>query len=41
MSVTSFPAQTSEARGLKFGRNIHQIGGSKFTNQIFDRLPRS
>jgi len=34
-SVTSF---SSGARGLKFGRNNHHIGGSKFTSQIFDSL---
>jgi len=39
-SVTSFPTHTSGAGGLKFGRNNHHIGGSKFTNQIFDILSR-
>jgi len=33
-SVTSFSAHTSGARGLKFDRNNHHIGGSKFTAQI-------
>jgi len=39
--VTSFSAHTSGARELTFGRNNHQSGGSKFTNQIFDILSRS
>jgi len=34
LSVTSFSAHTSGAGGLKFGRNNHHIGCSKFTNQI-------
>jgi len=40
-SVTSFSAHTSRARGLKFGRNNNHIGGSRFTNQVFDILSRS
>jgi len=40
-SVASFSAYTSGAGGLKFGRNNHDIGGSKFNNQIFDILSRS
>jgi len=36
-SVTSFSAHTNGARGLKFGRNNHHTGGSKFTNQILSR----
>jgi len=40
-SVTSFSAHTSGARGLKFGRNNHHIGGSKFTDLIYDILSRS
>jgi len=40
-SVTSFSAHTSGARELKFGRNNHHSGGSKFINQIFDILSRS
>jgi len=32
-SVNSFSTHTSGARGLKFARNNHHIGGSKFTNQ--------
>jgi len=38
LSVTSFSAHTSGARWLKFGRNNHHIGGSKFMDQIFDIL---
>jgi len=40
-SVTSFLAPTGKDRGLKFGRNNHHIGGSKFIYQIFDILSRS
>jgi len=40
-SVTPFSAHTSRARGLKFGRNNHHIGGSKLTNQIFDILSKN
>jgi len=40
-SVTSFQTSTSGARGLKFGKNNHHIGGSKSIDQIFDILPRS
>jgi len=38
LSVNSFSVHTSGARGLKFGRNNYHIGGSKYTNQIFDIL---
>jgi len=38
LSVTSFSAYTSGARGVKFCRNNYHIGGSKFTNQTFDIL---
>jgi len=40
-SVTSFSAHTSGARELKFGKNNHHIGGSKFSNQIFEISSRS
>jgi len=39
--VTSFFRSYSGTRVLKFGRNNYAIGGSKFTNQIFDILSRS
>jgi len=41
LSVNSFSTHTSGARGLKFSRNNYHIGGSKFTNHIFDILSRS
>jgi len=40
LSVTSFSAHTSGARGLKFSKNNHDIGGSKFTFQIFEILSK-
>jgi len=40
-SVTSFSNRTSEARGLKFGRNNHHIGGLKFTNHFLISIPKA
>jgi len=37
----AFSSNTSEARGLKFGRYNPHIDGSKVTNQIVDILPKS
>jgi len=39
--VTSFSSNTSEARGPKIGMHNPYMDGSKFTDQIFDILPRS
>jgi len=41
LSVTSFSAHTSRARGLIFDKNNHHIGNSKCTNQIFDIFSRT
>jgi len=39
LSVTSFSSQTSEARDLKMGMHIPQMGGSKVTSQILIFCP--
>jgi len=41
VSVCHLFSRPYHTRGLKFGRNNHHIGGSKFTNRIFYILSRS